>query len=166
MVCVNGKHLNTLNLWNPGCPAYNFYLRKKKCLSLSGEKVRCQGQRRTAQNSLLFVSYKLYSLPNIKFWSVSEESSLLFLLNLRLNHICLVSYKFNILINCLSCNSSGKGYRRNMGLNIKLFFQDRRACVFTISTFPIIHFVSVFLAPQPTKQFCIHIVFIFSWDFQ
>ena len=40
-----------------------------------------------------------------------------------------------------------------MGLNIKLFFQDRRACVFTISTFPIIHFVSVFLAPQHTKQF-------------
>ena len=32
---------------------------------------------------------------------------------------------------------------------------------FAISTFPIIHFVCVFLAPQPRKQFCISIVFIF-----
>ena len=32
---------------------------------------------------------------------------------------------------------------------------------FAISTFPIIHFVCVFLAPQPGKQFCISIVFIF-----
>ena len=32
---------------------------------------------------------------------------------------------------------------------------------FAISTFPIIHFVYVFLAPQPRKQFCISIVFIF-----
>ena len=32
---------------------------------------------------------------------------------------------------------------------------------FAISTFPIIHFVCMFLAPQPRKQLCISIVFIF-----
>ena len=32
---------------------------------------------------------------------------------------------------------------------------------FAISTIPIIHFVCVFLTPQPRKQFCISIVFIF-----
>ena len=32
---------------------------------------------------------------------------------------------------------------------------------FAISTIPIIHFVCVFLTPQPRKQFCISIVLIF-----
>ena len=35
-----------------------------------------------------------------------------------------------------------------------------------ISTFPIIHFVCVFFAPNTRKQFCIRTVFILSWDFQ
>ena len=42
--------------------------------------------------------------------------------------------------------------------------------LFAVFTFPIIHFVCVFLTPPPPpntrKQFCIRIVFIFSWDFQ
>ena len=37
--------------------------------------------------------------------------------------------------------------------------------VFPISTFPIMHFVYVFLAPQTRKQFCIGIVFNFSRDY-
>ena len=56
---------------------------------------------------------------------------------------------------------SGKGW---VGGHIRSTYKLNPA--FAISTFPIIHFVCVFLASNTRKQFCMRIVFTFSSEFQ